>query len=169
MSSQHPRVVLVGPPASGKTKIGKVLAQKLQESFVDTDTVLKTRFGPIPQIFAEQGEQWFRVREAEVVREFLATPGVLSLGGGAVTTASTREALAEHTVVLLEISPEAVASRLNNPKRPLLSGGVAQWQELVAGRSMWYQDVATWQIDVSHRPTEAVAEEIAHYLEGVDV
>lgn len=136
---------------------------------MDTDTVLKTRFGPIPQIFAERGEQWFRAKEAEVVREFLGIPGVLSLGGGAVTTASTREALAEHTVVLLKISSEAVASRLNNPKRPLLSGGVEQWEKLVAGRTVWYQEVATWHIDVSHRPTEAVAEEIAHYLEGVDV
>jgi shikimate kinase len=162
-------VVLVGPPASGKTKIGKILAQRLQEPFVDTDTVLKTRYGPIPEIFADQGENWFRAREAEVVSEFLAAPGVLSLGGGAVTTAGTREALAEHTVVLLDISVDAVAPRLNNQKRPLLSGGVQAWEELVAGRKVWYDEVATWRIDVSHRPIEAVAEEIAHYLEGVDV
>ncbi|MDR9396456.1 shikimate kinase [Pontimonas sp.] len=162
-------MVLVGPPASGKTKIGKILATRMSEPFVDTDTVLKTRYGPIPEIFADQGEYWFRAREAEVVREFLDSPGVLSLGGGAVTTAATREALAEHTVVLLEISAEAVASRLNNQKRPLLSGGVSQWEELVAGRKAWYEEVSTWRVDVSHRPIEDVAEEIAHYLEGADV
>lgn len=157
---------MVGPPASGKTKIGKLLAKRLNEPFVDTDTVLKTRYGPIPDIFADQGEYWFRAREAEVVSEFLGSPGVLSLGGGAVTTARTRKALADHTVVLLEISPEAVAPRLNNQKRPLLSGGVAQWEELVAGRKDWYDEVATWRIDVSHRPIDEVAEEIADYVEG---
>ncbi|AVG24073.1 shikimate kinase [Pontimonas salivibrio] len=158
----------MGPPASGKTKIGKVLSKRLNEPFVDTDTVLKTRYGPIPAIFADQGEYWFRAREAEVVAEFLDAPGVLSLGGGAVTTAGTREALADHTVVLLEISAEAVAPRLHNDKRPLLSGGVAQWEELVAGRKGWYDEVATWRIDVSHRPIDEVAEEIAEYLEGAN-
>lgn len=164
MTTSRPRVVLVGPPASGKTKIGKALASMLGEPFVDTDTVLKTRHGPIPEIFRDQGEHWFRQREADVVAESLAGSGVLSLGGGAVVTPANREALSGHTVVLLEISPEAVESRLNNSKRPLLSNGVEGWKALVNSRRQWYDDVATWRVDVSHRSTEDVAEEIAQWV-----
>lgn len=167
--AQRPLVVLVGPPASGKTKIGRLLAKNLSEPFMDTDTVLRTRYGPIPEIFRDQGEAWFRLREAEVVSESLSAPGVLSLGGGAVTTASNRQALRGHRVVGLQISPEAVASRLDNAKRPLLVNGVESWEALVAARQPWYDEVAVHTVDVSHRAIEDVAEEIAAWLEDADV
>ena len=163
-----PRVVLVGPPASGKTKIGRVLAKKLSEPFLDTDTVLTTRYGPIPEIFRDQGEAWFRGREAEVVAESLRSPGVISLGGGAVTTASTRDALKGHPVIGLRISADAVASRLNNTKRPLLVDGVESWKALVASRQLWYDEVAVHSIDVSHRPIDEVADDIVAWLEDAD-
>ena len=164
MDNDAPRVVLVGPPASGKTRIGKALARTLGEPFVDTDSVLVERFGPIPEIFAKHGEAWFRAREVEVVTECLGLSGVLSLGGGAVTQQDTREALAHHTVVSLTISPEAVGSRLNNAKRPLLDG-LDSWKALVAARQPWYDQVATTTVDVSHRPTQDVADDIAGWLD----
>jgi shikimate kinase len=89
----------------------------------------------------------------------------VSLGGGAVTHPETRGDLAHHTVVALTISPEAVASRLDNDKRPLLTDGLESWKNLVASRQPLYNEVATWQLDVSHRPTEQVAQEIVSWLE----
>ena len=168
-NSATPRVILIGPPASGKTKIGRLVAKKLDEPFLDTDTVLSARYGPIPEIFRDQGEPWFRGREAEVVAESLTAPGVLSLGGGAVTTPSTREALVGHPVVGLHISAEAVASRLDNNKRPLLVDGVAGWTALVEARQPWYDEVAVHTVDVSHRPNDEVADEIVAWLEDADV
>ncbi len=167
-NSSHPRVVLIGPPASGKTKIGRILAKRLGEPFLDTDTVLKARYGPIPDIFRDQGEAWFRGREAEVVAESLDAPGVLSLGGGAIMNPGTRKALAGHTVVGLSISESAVIKRLDPSKRPLLVDGIDSWRALVASRAQWYDSVATTTIDVSHRPIEDVAEEIAVWLEARD-
>jgi shikimate kinase len=133
---------------------------------VDTDSIITQRFGPITGIFASQGESWFRDKEAEVVAECLQQSGVLSLGGGAIVTETTRDALRGHPVVLLLISEEAVSHRVkNSAKRPLLSGGIESWKALVSSRMAWYQDCAEHVIDVSHRPVDDVAAEVVSWVE----
>ena len=164
-----PRLILIGPPASGKTKIGRLVARALGEAFVDTDALITERFGPIPRLFAEHGEPWFREREAEIVQECLREPGVVALGGGAVITASTRLALADARVCGLTIAPEAVEHRISgSEKRPLLAGGIAAWKDLVAARQHWYDEVARHTVDVSHRDPSDVAGDIVTWLEGVE-
>lgn len=134
--------------------------------FVDTDSVITERHGPITEIFASQGEPWFREKEAEVVAEFLQQSGVLSLGGGAIVTKATRDALRGHPVVLLLISEEAVSPRVeSSSKRPLLAGGIESWKALVSSRMAWYQACAEHEIDVSHRPVEDVAAEVVSWVE----
>jgi shikimate kinase len=165
--SSRPRIVLIGPPASGKTRIGRELAKKLDERFVDTDVLIAAQWGPIPEIFATQGEDWFREKEAEMVRDSLVESGVLSLGGGAVITESTREALAGHPVALLMISEEAVGHRVtHSAKRPLLTDGIESWKKLVQARMPWYRECAAVEIDVSHRSPEDVASELVSWLEA---
>ncbi len=164
--SERPRVILIGPPASGKTKIGKLVAKGLAAPFLDTDQILVARYGPIPAIFADQGEAWFRLREAEAVAESLTAPGVLSLGGGAVTIEATRTALAGHRVVWLDITEDAVAPRLDNDKRPLLAGGLADWRVLVESRKPLYEEVSEHRVDVSHRPIQEVADDIVAWVES---
>ena len=162
-------MVLIGPPASGKSKIGRAIARQLGEEFFDTDSIITQRYGPIPEIFANQGEGWFREREAEVVRECVERSGVLSLGGGAVITESTRAALINLPVVLLLISEEAVAHRVtNSDKRPLLSGGLESWKALVDARMPWYQECAQYEVDVCHRPVDDVATQVVSWLEEGD-
>ena len=165
MTSQRPWVVLIGPPASGKTKIGKRVAGLLGVTHLDTDAMVVAEHGPIPDIFRQDGEATFRALERHAVSEALGHDGVVSLGGGSVTHPDTRQDLAHHTVVALTISPEAVASRLDNDKRPLLTDGLTSWSELVAKRQPLYDEVATWTVDVSHRSTEHVAQEIVSWLE----
>jgi shikimate kinase len=161
-----PSVVLIGPPASGKTKIGRAIARSLGVPFVDTDRIITERHGPITDIFASQGEDWFRQREAEVVAECLEQSGVLSLGGGAIVTESTRDALRGQPVVLLLISEEAVSHRVeNSAKRPLLTGGLESWKALVSSRMAWYQGCAEKEIDVSHRPIDDIAAEVVSWVE----
>jgi len=164
MANSHPVVVLIGPPASGKTKIGKRIARLLDTNHIDTDAVVVSRHGAIPEIFAGVGEAAFRGFEREAVVEALATNAVVSLGGGALTHPDTLSDLSHHIVVGLTISAEAVAHRLNNNKRPLLANGVADWEKLVAKRQPLYDQVARLTIDVSHRPAIDVAEQIVSWL-----
>jgi shikimate kinase len=160
------RVVLIGPPASGKTKVGKQIAKKLGCQFIDTDAVIVASHGPITEIFSEQGEPYFRDVERDVVAESIAQDAVVSLGGGAVVTQATRDALSNHRVVLLSISEEAVRHRVaDSPKRPLLAGGIDAWKSLVESRREWYNECANLSVDVSHRQPEDVAAEIVQWLE----
>lgn len=91
----RPAAVLVGPPGAGKTTIGRKLARRLDVEFRDSDQLIEVRRGlSIPEIFASDGEAGFREIEQEIVGEMLAGfDGVLSLGGGAVLSAVTRERL----------------------------------------------------------------------------
>ncbi|WP_300265818.1 shikimate kinase, partial [Microbacterium sp.] len=115
-------VVLVGPMGAGKTSIGRRVAKQLGVVFTDTDKSIAREHGPIPEIFAQHGEGSFRRLERIAVSEALEGGGVISLGGGAVTSAQTRELLRPHPVVFLTVSPEAVAARIKGGSRPLLVG-----------------------------------------------
>ncbi len=121
-----PKAVLVGLPGSGKSTIGRRLAKALGVELLDTDAAIEKKTGrTIADIFAQDGEQEFRRIEEDVIRDALAChDGVLSLGGGAVTSPGVREALAGHTVVYLEISAaEGVRRTGGTTVRPLLAGG----------------------------------------------
>ncbi len=79
-------IVLTGMPASGKSTVGRLLAQKLGRPFIDTDTVIEQTAGMTPSaIFSEKGEAAFRALESAVIREVSANSGaVIATGGGAV-------------------------------------------------------------------------------------
>src|SRR5580693_280232 len=113
-----PKAVLVGLPGSGKSTIGRRLAKALGVSLLDTDVAIEQQAGrTIADIFATDGEQEFRRIEEGVVRAALAGhDGVVSLGGGAVTSPGVCEALAGHTVIYLEINAaEGVRRTSRNP------------------------------------------------------
>ncbi len=168
MPDTQPPVVLIGPPASGKTKVGKRVAALLGTTHLDTDRVVVAAHGPIPEIFDNLGEQAFRQLERQAVVEALGTTSVVSLGGGAVTHPDTLADLQHHTVIGLTISEDAVSSRLDNDKRPLLKNGVADWVELVKKRQHLYDQVTTWSVDASHRSADDVAEQIVSWLTTKD-
>lgn len=160
----HPFVVLIGPPASGKSRIGKRIARTLDVPFVDTDREIVAAHGPIPQIFAEHGEAVFRQWEREAVIAALRQPAVVALGGGAVMTPATADDLVDQPVALLTITADAAARRLDATSRPLVAGGVDQWVELVARRLATYQALARATWDTSRRPADSIAAEIAEWI-----
>jgi len=168
-----PKAVLVGLPGSGKSTIGRRLAKALNLSLLDTDAAIEQTTGrTIADIFATDGEKEFRRIEEEVIRSALQThDGVLSLGGGAVTTAGVREALAGHTVIYLEISAaEGVRRTGGSTVRPLLAGPdrSEKFKALMTERVPLYRRVATMRVNTNRRNPGAVVRHIVERLENPD-
>lgn len=155
-------LVLVGPMAAGKTSVGRRVARTLGLRFVDTDKRVVAEHGPIAEIFAAHGESHFRNLERAAVVSAIEEGGVISLGGGAVTDAGTRDLLREQAVVYLTVTPEAVAARIAGGSRPLLAGDdpVARWTRIFEERRHLYEQVATATFDTSRRPMQRIADDI---------
>jgi shikimate kinase len=160
-------VVLIGAMGSGKSRVGQRLASTLGAPFVDTDARITERYGPIDEIFAREGEEYFRVVEREVVAEALREEAVISLGGGAVLHPETREDLADLPVVWLQVSPKAVAPRLSGGTRPLLAeGGLETWTAIFEARRPLYEALADFAIDTSRRSVARIVDDITGRLGG---
>jgi shikimate kinase len=166
-----PKAVLVGLPGSGKSTIGRRLAKALDVTMLDTDVAIEQQTGRrIADIFATDGEQEFRRIEEGVVRAALAEhDGILSLGGGAVTSPGVRAALAGHTVVFLEINAtEGVRRTGGNTVRPLLAGPdrAEKFRALMSQRVPLYRQVATIRVNTNRRNPGAVVRYIVSRLQG---
>lgn len=166
-----PKAVLVGLPGSGKSTIGRRLAKSLGLTLLDTDAAIEERTGrSIAEIFATDGEAAFREIEEQVIREAVHShDGVLSLGGGAVTTAGVREALTGQTVVYLEISAaEGVRRTGGSNVRPLLAGPdrAEKYAMLMTERIPLYRRVATIRVNTNRRNPGAVVRYIVSRLES---
>jgi len=160
-------VVLIGPPAAGKSRVGRKLARRLELPFIDTDSAIVHEHGPIAEIFAERGEQAFRALEREAVVRALASGGVVAFGGGAVLDPRTQADLERVRVVLLTVSPEAAAARIDDGKRPLVQG-IESWRALVTTRMPLYESLADFRADTSRRPISTIVEEIAEWCEQTE-
>ena len=104
-------IVLVGMPGCGKSTLGKLLAAETGRRFVDLDEELVKRAGcPIPEIFANEGEDGFRARESAVVAEICRESGlVIATGGGVVTRAENLPHMSQNgRVIFLDIPPEGL-------------------------------------------------------------
>ena len=101
-------IVLSGMPASGKSTVGKIVAENLGRELIDTDRLIVERYGDIPTIFKEKGERYFRDLESEVIKEVSALSGkVISLGGGAILRAENVAALRQNgAIFFIDRSPE---------------------------------------------------------------
>jgi shikimate kinase len=166
-----PKAVLIGLPGSGKSTIGRRLAKALGLSLLDTDAAIEETTGrTIADIFANDGELEFRRIEEDVIRSALQShDGVLSLGGGAVTTPGVRDALTGHTVVYLEISAAEGVRRTGGPTvRPLLAGPdrSEKFKALMSERVPLYRRVATMRVNTNRRNPGAVVRYIVDRLEN---
>lgn len=164
-----PVVVLVGPPGSGKTTIGRLVADKRGVDLRDTDADIEAATGKsVSNIFLEDGEPAFRHLEAEAVQRGLAEhDGVLALGGGAVGNADTRELLRGHRVVFLDVGLAAASERVGFAQsRPLLVVNPrAELKRLMTERRPLYEAVATAVVSTDDRSPEDVAAEVLDLLE----
>lgn len=120
-------IYLIGPRASGKTTLGRLLAKRLGRPFVDLDAVFVDKHGEtIAELVGREGWDAFRAAEAAIVAEAGKTPGqVVATGGGAVLLPENREVLSRGLVFYLQAQPERLAERLmadlNEAQRPKLT------------------------------------------------
>ncbi|MDR2279348.1 MAG: shikimate kinase [Gordonia sp. (in: high G+C Gram-positive bacteria)] len=152
---------------SGKSTVGRAVADRLGLRFVDTDIEIERRSGrSIPEIFDADGETGFRSIEADVVRSVLAeSSGVVALGGGSPTVQAIRDALVGHHVVYLAISATDGFERVKGSNRPLLSSPEpsARYAELLDSRVDAYESVARFSVDAT-RPVDEIVTDIIRSL-----
>jgi shikimate kinase len=163
-----PAIVVVGPPASGKTTVGTAVAAALGLAFRDTDADVEAATGTtIADLFVTTGEPHFRVLEQQAVARALAEhDGVLALGGGAVTSAATRELLvahgrAGHVVVWLDVDLASAAKRVGLSRdRPILGVNPrAMLRQMLETRAPLYGEVATHTVATGGRePSDVIAD-----------
>ncbi len=155
---------------SGKTAVGRRLAERLGYRFVDSDAEIESRTGvDIPFIFEKEGEAGFRQRERDALDELTVLPGiVLGTGGGAVLLAENRERLSSRgLVVYLEASVDQQLVRTGRSRnRPLLftEDPRRRLTELMEIRAPLYRSIAEITVVTDGRKVKSVADEIATRL-----
>jgi len=165
-------VFLVGPMGSGKSAVGRQLAQRLALEFIDSDDEIESRTGvDISDIFEREGEAGFRQREAEVIDAITHRDGVLvSTGGGAVLDAGTRERLRTrgYVVYLRTSVDQQLARTRRNSLRPLLMNPDPRGtlERLMQQRAALYEEVADVTVDTDGRKVSTVVGEILRQIES---
>lgn len=137
-------IVLIGMPGSGKSTVGRLLANRLDMGFADTDAMIEAAHGPIPGIFASVGESVFRQYELAEAREAAGRMrAVISTGGGIVQTEAAMQALRETGVVVYVDRPlEILLRETETEGRPLLASGRSALSTLYEKRHQLYRDYA---------------------------
>ena len=161
------RIILIGFMGSGKSSVGRILADRLGYELVDTDALLEERAGaPIPRIFREQGEQAFRALESEVLAAVAdRRRSVIATGGGAPAHPPNRDFFTRGDVVFhLRVSLKTARQRTGeNADRPLLAQDPEAVRRLYQGRQSVYEELGQ-SVDTDGRTPNAVADEIMRLL-----
>ena len=165
------RIFIVGPMASGKSTLGKKLAQTLNIDFIDTDKEIEKKAGAeISWIFEVEGEKGFRERERKVLNNSINKEDVvISTGGGIVTVKKNRDLMtAKGKVVYLKTPLEIQLKRTEkDKKRPLLAKGNKKQilEALKKGRDPKYEEIADITIDQNgQKNRKAIIDEIIDKL-----
>ncbi|GFO63895.1 shikimate kinase [Geomonas paludis] len=164
-------IFLTGFMGCGKTSVGQVLAQRLGWSFVDLDQVIVEQAGrSIKEIFAEEGEPFFRALESTTLERVATGAGqVVSTGGGVVIAPANRTVMRSHgCIVNLTATVETIAQRVSgDSERPLLAddASVLKIRTMLENREQFYAD-ADVRIDTTGKDIAAVADEVLDFCKG---
>ena len=165
-------IALIGFMGTGKTVVGKALAQRLSREFIELDSLVELKAGKtIPQIFLQEGEIAFRELEIKVTKEIaLRSNTVIACGGGVVLNKINIDRLRQKcAVILLTASPDVILKRTSTDKneRPLLmaSDKARKIGELIRFRQPLYERAAEIKVDTSKININTVTEQIISNLE----
>ena len=161
LQKQTLNIVLVGMPGCGKSTLGKILADKLNRRFLDTDSVIEQKFGAsIPEIFAQKGEDFFRELEESAVSECgCLSSCVIATGGGVILRQKNIDALRQNGIIIfLDRNIDELAS----DGRPL-SQNPEKIKALYQKRFPIYKECADFEVKVNAAP-DLLAEQIIQKL-----
>ena len=159
-------IFIVGPMGSGKSTVGKIIANELFLNFFDSDEEIETRTGAsIDWIFDLEGEDGFRKRESKILEEMVQQNSiVLSTGGGIILSETNREHLSSRGTVFYLATPISVQlERTSKDKdRPLLKNGDPGkiLEKLHLARESLYEEVADYIVNTEGKSSQEVSEEI---------
>ncbi len=167
-------IILIGFRGTGKSTIGRIVAQRLGQEFIDADVYLEQKTGrSIKDIFAKDGENVFRAIETQVLEELCLQDGrVIATGGGAVTRdENVRRLKKSGIIVLLEADVDTIFKRIHRDvhlqqRRPALTD-MNEYQEieyLVEFRKPLYDKAADLVINTAKTPTHNAANKIITFL-----
>ncbi|MEN8234167.1 MAG: shikimate kinase [Actinomycetota bacterium] len=159
-------VWLIGMMGSGKTTVGRSLADRRGQPFYDTDSMVEAATGkPIAEIFADDGEERFRQLESEAIREIAALiDGVVATGGGVVLDRTNVETMRSNGVtVLLDAPNDTLVSRVSQTDdRPLIVEDPEEsLSEIASVRADLYAAAASVTVDA-----DGTVEEVADRVEA---
>ena len=168
LEKRRDNIILIGFMGSGKTTVGINLSYKVQRTFSDMDKLIEKKEGMcISEIFAAQGEDYFREKETQLLRELKKERAgrIFSAGGGTPLRAENTKLLRElGTVVWLKVSAETVCKRLKgDTTRPLLQGEdpAEKVKKLLRQREECYAAAADIAVTTDNKAVSQIVEEIA--------
>ncbi len=169
----HNNIILTGFMGTGKSTVGQQVAVELDREFIDMDRLIEQRAGrTISQIFAEEGEPYFRQLEATLCRELAEREGlVIATGGGTlVPEQNLRQMARRGLVICLDCEPAALWERIGQSEdRPMLAGQddgrFARLAALLEKRTPAYARIEH-HLDVTHLSPEEAARRICEWARG---
>jgi shikimate kinase len=162
-------LAIVGYMGSGKSTVGRIVAEALGWEFIDLDRRIEERVGlSIPELFESSGEPFFRDLERRELLDALDGPAerVISCGGGVVVDPRNRNRLMEVATVFLWEDSDVLYRRTRGPGRPLRGANFEDFARRYAERLPYYLEVASLQIEPEGRSPRQLADEIIEWLRG---
>ena len=159
-------IILVGPMGAGKTTIGRQLAKKLSKEFYDSDHEIEKHTGAdVSLIFELEGEEGFRKRESQLLKELVSNKNiVLSTGGGAVLDPENRKLLSDNGIIIyLKSTAEKLYRRIADDKRrPLIQTDdrLNKIKKILEEREPLYQSLANEIIETKELSIKQITQKI---------
>lgn len=163
------RICLIGFMGSGKTTVGESVAKLLDEPWTDLDTYIVDKMGKsVSQIFSDHGEAYFRKLEVECLEEVLQSKeGVVSTGGGIITTPKNIELLQKQVTIYLAYPFDTLYNRiLGDATRPLATS-YDSLNSRFENRLDLYEKACQIKIDCQSKSINYIAEEIIKKIDRI--
>ncbi len=165
-------IVLIGFMGTGKSTVGKILAEKLSKDFIEMDDIISQKANKsIPEIFSQDGEISFRELEMQVAKELSGKKNkIISAGGGLVLNKLNIDYLKKKSIlVLLRANPKEIFKRISKDgkeKRPLLDNidPVKEIKLLLDYRQYFYNSAAEITVSTNNKDPNQIASEIIRKL-----